>query len=254
MKKLIIFEQPLNEHMRACLRLEHLYSQLNLNISNPEPEASRTTIMALLEILNVVDRPDIKTKFTKVLSQISIHYSQLASLPQVDKEKLNDLLNDINSVRNQLVNLHGKLGQELHGNEFLTSIRMHMNNPGGACDFSLPGFKLWLEKPFENRFHDLQNWCQYIQLIENVTNKILKVTRDCKQLKSFVAEDGFFQQGLDPNANGELVRVRLPGDIYYPEISVGKHRMSIRFNMLNGDGRPKQTNDDIPFEMAYCCF
>jgi len=252
-KNEITFEYPLNEHMRACLRLEHLFSQLNLNISQPTADASRSAIIALLEILNVVDRPDIKTKLTKSLSQISIHFSTLARLPQVDQEKLNLLLHEVDTIRDNLFKLHGKLGQELDSNEFLTSIRMHMNNPGGACDFSLPGFKLWLEKPFEQRFKDLQQWCGGIALIENITQKILCITRECKQLKPILAENGFYQQGLDPNINGELVRVKLPADtLYYPEFSVGRPRMSIRFNMLNGDGRPKQANENIPFEMAYC--
>lgn len=252
MKKIIIFDQPLNEQMRACFRLEHLFNLLNLNISQPDPEASRSAIIAMLEILNVVDRTDIKTKFSKSLAQISIYFSQLSRLPRVDLEKLEILLLEVAELRNALLHLHGKLGQNLHNNEFLNSIRMHMNNPGGACDFSLPAFKLWLEKPFESRYHDLENWRSNITLIEKVTHTLLYNIRACKHFKPYVAENGFFQQSLDANTSGELIRVKINTDNFFPEFSVGKYRMSVRFNMLNGDERPKQATQDIPFEMAYC--
>src|SRR3990167_5763819 len=109
MKKNIIFDQPLNEQMRACFRLEHLFNLLNLNINLPDPEGSRSAILAMLEILNVVDRTDIKTKFSKSLAQISIYFSQLSRLPRVDLEKLEVLLLEVAELRNALVQLHGKL-------------------------------------------------------------------------------------------------------------------------------------------------
>ncbi|WP_280123488.1 cell division protein ZapD [Coxiella endosymbiont of Ornithodoros amblus] len=65
----ITYEQPLNEPMRICLRLEHLFRQLHEHISEPALAASHLAMLALLKALNVIDRPDLKTKLTQTLTQ-----------------------------------------------------------------------------------------------------------------------------------------------------------------------------------------
>ena len=68
------------------------------------------------------------------------------------------------------------------------------------------------------------------------------------------AETGFYQSPLDPSLSCQLIRVFLPtASRYYPEISGGKHRFTIRFmEESTTDFRPAQSKNDINFEL-HCC-
>lgn len=252
---IIIYEQPLNEHIRVCLRLEHLFNQVLINIDNSNPCASRTAILALLETVNVIDRPDLKTKLTKSLTQHATTLSQLEILPQVDGSKLRSVLTELDRLIDQLYATQGKIGQHLRTNEFLNSIRQHLYNPGGAVNFSNPALQLWLQHPAVNRIEDLKKWFKEFDLIRDVVSLLLRLTRESSVPTEKYADKGFYQQALDPNLSCEMVRVMLPTMAnLYPEISVGRHRLSVRFLEPNchEQGRSKQADSNIKFKLTCC--
>jgi cell division protein ZapD len=252
---IIIYEQPLNEHIRVCLRLEHLFEHILSNIENHSEWASRTAVLALLETVNVIDRPDLKTKLTKALTQHASTLTQLEVLPQVDSSKLRSILSQLDHLIDQLYATQGKIGQTLRSNEFLNGIRQHLYNPGGAVNFSNPAFQLWLQKPAVNRVKDLKAWFKEFNLIRDVVNLLLHLTRQSSLSIEKYADKGFYQQALDPNSSCEMVRVTLPvtADLY-PEISVGRHRLSVRFLEPNchEQGRSKQCDYNIKFKLTCC--
>lgn len=253
--KIIIYEQPLNEHVRVCLRLEHLFNQILNNIEDPNEWGSRATLTALLETLNVIDRPDLKTKLTKALTQHAATLTQLEVLPQVDSTKLRQVLNELDRLIDKLYATQGKIGQNLRNNEFLNSIRQHLYNPGGAVNFSNPALQLWLGKSSDHRIEDLKSWLKEFDQLMDVVILILRLTRESNTANEKIADNGFYQQALDPNNSCEMVRVFLPLEMdLYPEISVGRHRLSIRFLLLkrHEQGRPRQTESNIKFRLACC--
>lgn len=252
---IIIYEQPLNEHIRVCLRLEHLFNQVLINIDKESEWSSRTALLALLETVNVIDRPDLKTKLTKALTQHATTLSQLEILPQVDSSKLRSVLSELDRLIDQLYATQGKIGQHLRSNEFLNSIRQHLYNPGGAVNFSNPSLQLWLQKPAAQRIHDLDTWFKEFDQIRDVVDLLLRLTRESSVPNEKHADKGFYQQALDPNVSCELVRVALPVSAnLYPEISVGRHRLSVRFLEPNchDQGRSKQADANIKFKLTCC--
>ncbi len=70
---IIVFEQPLNEQMRICLRLEQLFKQLKESMSQSSISASKIALTALLKIISVVDRPDLKSKLTQTMASMPPH-------------------------------------------------------------------------------------------------------------------------------------------------------------------------------------
>lgn len=252
---IIIYEQPLNEHIRVCLRLEHLFDQIEVNIENTSEWASRTAVLSLLETVNVIDRPDLKTKLTKALTQHASTLSQLEILPQVDSTKLRSVLTELDRLIDQLYATQGKIGQPLRTNEFLNGIRQHLYNPGGAVNFSNPAFQLWLQKPAVNRIEDLYTWFKEFDQIKDVVNLLLRLTRQSSLPIEKYADKGFYQQALDSNSACEMVRVAVPVTAnLYPEISVGRHRLSVRFLEPNCHelGRSKQIDTNIKFKLTCC--
>lgn len=252
---IIIYEQPLNEHIRVCLRLEHLFEQILLNLENNSEWGSRTALLALLETLNVIDRPDLKTKLTKALTQHAATLTQLEILPQVDSSKLRTVLSELDRLIDTLYATHGKIGQNLRTNEFLNSIRQHLYNPGGAVNFSNPSFQLWLQQPAVNRISDLKTWFKEFDQVRDVVELLLRLTRQSSLPIEKYADKGFYQQALDPNSACEMVRVAVPVTAnLYPEISVGRHRLSVRFLEPNcrEQGRAKQCDYNVKFKLTCC--
>lgn len=249
----IIYEQPLNEQLRICLRLENLLQQASFYLNNDSDWASRITLASLLEIVNLLDRPDLKTKLSKALSHRASLLAHLEPMPNVDNQKLKEVLQTVETLVNHLHITPGKLGQNLRDNEFLTTIRLHLAKPGGVNNFNCPAYYYWLQQPADARIRALSTWYQELNQIQTIVNLLLQLTRESSQPQLKFAKQGFYQEALDTGIPYQLIRVMLPDDRkIYPEISVGRHRLSIHFYTPNFEGRAVHVTHEIPFKLACC--
>lgn len=250
----IIYEQPLNELMRFCLRLEHLFAQAQYHLSESTIWDVRAAMAAIIDIVNVVDRPDIKSKLT---NSLQLHYStliQLENAPDIDKKKLHEILKQLTDSQNIIHGINGKLGQSLRENEFLSVIRQRLITPAGTCDFSIPEYHLWLQQPVEEQRRELLEWYYTFDQLQGVINLLLQLTRDSALPKVKTALKGFYQEALSPNIPYQMVRFAIPIKYkIYPNISVGRHLVSIyMFVFNNSNSRAVQFVDDIDFELSLC--
>ncbi len=254
-EQLIIYEQPLNDPLRICLRLEHLFTTIRYNIDLESTQASRNTMAALLEVLNVIDRPDLKSKLTQTLTQYALTLAQLEQFAKVDGHRLKSILQQLDESIHYLQSHTGRIGEELRINSFLMHIRVHLGHPGGATDFSTPTYALWLRQDTASRQEQLKAWFRVFGKLRKLVDLVLRLTRQSATTQKLIARSGFHQQALDANLPCSLLRLKLPLEQQaYPEISVGKHRLCVRFLTPNYDnnGRPFQLRDNIPFEITYC--
>ena len=248
-----LFEQPVNEHIRLCLRLEHLFRQAMENVQGTSTWSSRLAIAALIDILNLLDRPDLKTKLTKELSRHLVTFSRLEKTPHIDTTKLSVVLLELEELVDLLHGTSGKFGQELRNSDFLNTIRQHLPTAGGACGFDTPAFHLWLEQPTVDRIANLAHWLQSFETIYAAATLLLRLTRQSSPPQIKTALNGFYQNTLDPQAPCQLVRVAIPGELkLYPEISVGRHGVCIRFFPLTLGERQPPVTDDVIFQLTTC--
>jgi len=251
----IIYEQPLNEPMRICLRLEQLFNQLKHYINRPDPESSKHALISIAKILDVIKRPDLKSKLAQTLTQHATTLGQIERFPQVDPERLQDLLKQLDSLISNFHHQTCRIGERLRNNEFLNNIRLRLGNPGGACLYSIPAFTLWLEKSTEIRFKDLNLWTSEFNQLQQIVNLILHITRNSGETIELNATNGFYHQTLNPTLPCEIIRINLPTHYnVFPEFSVGRHRLSIRFLVPNyhDNGHPTQSNENLLFELTCC--
>lgn len=251
---MITFEHPVNEQVRLYLRLEHLFQEFDNSMALHKND-SKTALFTLLKIVNVVDRPDLKSKLVQLLTLHAVTLGNLQEAPNIDKARLHDILNKLKDQINHLHQYSGKFGEELRQNEFLNQVRLHMSNPAGACETMLPAFQLWLSGSPEERLHDLESWYRLFIELKKTIELLLSLIRHSAQSQKVTAPSGFYQQNLDPNTPYELIQVMLPIEFgLFPECSANKHRLLIRFlkpDIYQG-GRPIQTSCDIPFEIKFC--
>lgn len=251
----IIFEQPINEHVRVCLRLEHLFNQVLHWMHGTSSWDSRATLAAILEILNVLDRPDLKTKLVKELGRYASVIGKFVETPHIDRSRLAAIQDEIEHVLHHLHGTQGRIAQSLRDNDFLNTIRQHLLSPGGGCSFDVPAYHYWLHQSPAERIAQLTHWLAGLKTIRSATELTLRLIRQSSAPHLREAKEGFYQAALDAQTPCQLVRVTLsPGAGVYPEISVGRHGLSIRFYMPSLTDRPTQVTEDIKFQLTCCVF
>jgi len=251
----IVYELPLNDAARMCLQLENLFHQFDAAISTHSELSMKNAVTALLKILEVSERPDIKSKLCQTLMHFTTTQDQLNRSPQVDKQRLQTTLKKLDTLNHRLNNVHQRIGETLRENEFLHQIRSNLANPGGVSDYRLPAYLLWQKKSCDEKINDLKNWMQHFQDLREIVESILLVTRESTPLQAEIAENGFYHQNLNPSAPCYLVRVALPTQLnLYPEFGAGKHRLTIRFltPSYHGNGRPSQAQQNVSFQLSCC--
>jgi cell division protein ZapD len=250
----IPFEQPLTERMRTFLRIEFLYSQTLHHVDEPSEFSSRAAVAALLEILTILGRGDVRTDVTKELERQAELLARYRSQPGVDPERLGEMIGHIDSLRQSLAEAGPQMFNPLKESEFLSTIRHRSAIPGGTCMFDLPDYGYWLHLPATERRRQLEVWTDHLRPVCEAVTEVLWLTRETNEPTTQVAHGGLFQHGFDRTEQASLVRVLLPANGgVFPEISAGQHRFTIRFVRWRGvDNRPVQITQDVRFELAIC--
>ncbi|MFV2032752.1 MAG: cell division protein ZapD [Gammaproteobacteria bacterium] len=248
------FEQPLNERIRMCLRVETLMRRYHYFTGLKGDWSAYSALLGILEITSLLERGDLKQELMKELERQYGALKSLASKDGVDKTKLELVLSKQKNALDRIHQLGGKLGIHLKRIDFLLAIKQRTSIPGGSCDFDLPQLRYWLNQTHAQKLSDLKRWAAPYLELEAVIELILSVIRDSGTPKQVIAEKGFFQQSLDRQHSNQLLRIAIPaGKAYYPEISAGKHRYSVRFlTSKSVDEVPSQVKDDVPFLLSRC--
>jgi cell division protein ZapD len=248
----IIYEQPLNELIRVLLRLEQLFYQLDYLVTDTSTMGTRNVVSAIIQLLNLLDRPDLKAKLAKELGHHLSNLMRLESTPQIDQDKLKALLRQLDNLIRCFIDTNGKIGQSLREVELLNNLRLHLTSPGGGCNFDIPIYHYWLQQPTETREQTIQSWLKEFVSIRTTAMLVLQLIREGTKIQTKIADHGFCQELLDPQLNLRLIRVAIPSMIAaYPEISVGRHFLSIRFYSPNILERAVQYTDNLTFWLAY---
>lgn len=250
----IVYEQPLNERIRIFLRLEHLFKQAAYTLRGLSIWDSRATVTALIDILEILTRGELKTETLKELDRLNTALSRLQNIPGVDDRQLSSILDQLNSTQAELHDIQGQLGQRLRDNALLASLRQRGSITAGNCSFDLPGYHYWLQQNSDTRIAQLEAWYDELNTIQKPIGLILGIIRESSDATEVIAEKGFYQQSLDRQTPVQMVRISLDNNAKcYPEISGGKHRFSVRFVQPGPTGgHPVQVESDLPFRLTCC--
>lgn len=252
-QKPTIYEQPLNEHIRVCLRLEYLLRCVKHYLKQDSSLDMHNAVIGVVNILEILDRPDLKSKLTNALRLHAMAMVHLAEAPEVDTEKLRKIMQQLDQFIDILHGTHGKLGQELRDNEFLIAIQQKLAIPGGLCDFDLPAYHLWSQQLVEQQQQDLRTWFWTFKDVQSIVDLLLKLARDSVKPEKKTAPAGFYQKNLIPENSYQMIRVVILCEAkIFPDISVGRHHLSIHFFKLNIAGRPIQVTNDVEFTLTCC--
>jgi cell division protein ZapD len=252
--RVVAYEQPLNERMRNFLRLDFVYQQAVVHHTRPDPWSTRAAVAALLEILAITQRGDIRSEVLKELERQTGQLSAFASRPGVDATRLRVLLTKLNRMRDELSSVGALFMQKLRDSEFLNSIKHRSTIPGGTCEFDLPDYTHWLNQSDEVRGADFAHWLAVIRPLGDAISELLWMTREQAKSRREVAANGVFHVTLERDVPVQLIRILLPqGTEMYPEISGSHYRVSVRFlSWQDASTHPVQMTGDVPFMLSLC--
>ena len=252
--ELYTYEQPTNERIRAFLRLEKLFKQYDVHLKQGNIWSHAVAIDSINELLAFTGRSDVKLEALKELERQHVRLQRLSTRSQIDQNQLESLLNKQKKLIIELQSIQGQLGQSTQSVELLSALRKKSSVPGCICDFDLPAYQYWQSLPEQTRTSHIQEWFKPFSVLDQSILLILDVLRHSVEDSNEIAASGFFQKSIDTNQSIQLLRISIdPGSDYYPEISAGKHRFSIRFTSnKDPSGRPEQCAEDINFKLNLC--
>src|SRR5579871_1567387 len=102
MSATILYEQPLTEKVRILLRLEHFFALANHYQDGYTAADTQAGVQALIEILAIVDRNDIRNDVLKELDRQIHGLSRLLDTPSVDKIRLDQILGRLTVASQEL--------------------------------------------------------------------------------------------------------------------------------------------------------
>ena len=248
----ILYEHPLSEQVRTYLRLEQLFA-IQLHLREQDSTICHVgALRNLWEILDCLDRGDIKGDLIKELEAQRIHFLQLEESPYIDALKLKRFLEQLEQLLEWLGRYQGKFGAKLRTERFIDMLKNRIRMPGGTCSFDLPELHQFLNKPFEFRRDCLREWFSHLEGLSQCIKILLRLFRENAEFNMVSCQQGVFQNSLSNKGNPQLLRVMLPSDSScFPEISGSRHYFSIRFIEQN-DGELKPVARDFEFELAVC--
>lgn len=249
---MITYEYPLSERIRTLLRLENLFGKVSHFLRAEGAYEHHTALLALFEILDVASRADLKVDLVQELERQRQILLSFRDNPHISEEALSGALYEIEQASSDLLAMAGRIGQYLRDSEWLMAIRSRTAIPGGACEFDLPSYHFWLNRDADKRRKDIQAWLAPMLPIHQGLAIILRLLRDSGRTEPQVAKHGSYQLMMQ-NRHAQLVRVRLNREKnVLPEISANKYAFNIRFVAPDVISRPRQSDDDIPFELTFC--
>ncbi|WP_018864706.1 MULTISPECIES: cell division protein ZapD [Thioalkalivibrio] len=254
MTQLLTFEQPLHERVRLLLRLEALAQRFGDALESGRPFDHHEALVSLVDIYALVTRVDIKRELMGEIERQTANLNRLTNQPGVDPERFSETMQAQKRLHSALEEQAGALDHRVRGNEFFNSVRQRMALPGGAFDFDLPIYHHWLAQSSPERTALLLEWFEPLNTVAEATVQVLSYMRQSGRSESALAEDGYFERSLDTSHAWQLIRVSVDPDAgFYPEISAGRQRFTVRFfSPEDFRNRPVPAARDIEFQLCCC--
>lgn len=241
-----LYEHPLNEHVRAYLRLECLLIQLESTTSLDTPSQWHIFFKCWFDLIEILEQVHIRGELAKHLEKQRCKLEAWLNVPDVDTEQLQHLLVQSRQLQQALLRTP-RPGISLREDRFLSSIRQRFSLPGGTSSFDVPALHHWLSLPKQQREADIARWNNSLQPLKDALMFWFQLTRGTAITQPCVIVHGFYQQDIE-NANLLSIHIASKYNVY-PLVSGYKSRFAIRF-MAFDDEFP--IADEIEISLSIC--
>jgi cell division FtsZ-interacting protein ZapD len=249
----ILYEKPLNETMRLLLRLDALFTRYEALKAGKYAITLDEQLGILMRLIAVTDRADLKSKLTQLVHQLIHRLQQWQKHKEANQEPITEALKQSQECLTYFDQTRDKIGHHLREQFFIKQLLPQFNHPGGLTDFTLPIYALWQRQIFEQKCHDIHDWMKEFQTLQTCIELLLKFIRQNSDCQTVWVANGFYQQPMDAKKNIQLFQVKVPTAFnVYPNVSVGRHHVSIHFHHVPQAGFDMSEPYPKPFECQLC--
>ena len=243
-----LYEEPVQEKIRKFIKIEFLLNKIYYFKGKDDKSENYIALLALCELYEILSRSDIKSELIREIETQNSYFQLIKEMPQADSSKLNSVLEKQNILLKLIysneVNYLDHLGRDILFKTILKNCFTQLQP--ASIDF-------WLSRDILIRETQIDLWLEPLIFIKRSIDFILEVVRKSGRFEDRMAEKGFFIEKLDPKKNVLLIRVTLTSDLYYyPQISVGKQRLTIMFMTKDDKNNLVPYQEDLSFILTTC--
>ena len=243
-----LYEEPVQEKIRKFIKIEFLLNKIYYFKGKDDKSENYIALLALCELYEILSRSDIKSELIREIETQNSYFQSIKEMPQADSSKLNSVLEKQNILLKLIysneVNYLDHLGRDILFKTVLKNCFTQLQP--ASIDF-------WLSRDILIRETQIDLWLEPLIFIKRSIDFILEVIRKSGRFEDRMAEKGFFTEKQDPKKNVLLIRVTLTSDLYYyPQISVGKQRLTIMFMTKDDKNNLVPYQEDLSFILTTC--
>lgn len=246
----IEYSFPMNKGIRLFMRYDHLMD-LYQGFADQHNDF-RSAVLGLIELYELTARGDLKADLMREIDRIAFSRSSGRMRGAEAEDFDEELVTELKKIAEQVTQLRGQLGAHLKNHDFINAVRQKNAIPGGLNSFDLPIMKFWLSQPEVTLKEQLEEWSSPFAELQSHIHRYLELLRNQAPAVTAQAEQGYFAATLDTRRSYQLLSISLPsGSTVYPEPSLGRHRITLRFMVppsLNQS--PQQTEDNVDFMLT----
>jgi len=158
----------------------------------------RVTIGHLLDLADLLTRSDLRAEVIRELERLAGILTAMQSAPEVDRQRLQDVLDRLDAEVDRLHALPLPFAQRLMESDMIGQLRKRHNLALGNCDFDQPAYRWWLARSSAARQRDLDAWAGPFMSLGTATTLILGLIRQTATAASEAAQKGFFSVRSTP--------------------------------------------------------
>ncbi|KTC97424.1 Cell division protein ZapD [Legionella geestiana] len=219
----ITFQVATHHLPKVALRLEYLLQSIEQACVEQHPVIHHYALKNLIEILKIIEKPELKSRFLKELMRIEHLVGRATpALPKTYAERLYQQILLLGHVS-------GRFGEGILHSPFLQSVKhAHLHQITEHAPHE-PQLSVWLEGDISRREHDLHQWNGQLQTLRDTIYIYLTILRDNAQFSRIDLYSGFYQRQLPTRPCCHLVLVRMDkGAQVVPKIQMGHHGLTLR--------------------------
>ncbi len=243
-----VYEEPVHERVRKFLRIETLFNRINYLKDKETHYENYFALVALSELYELLLRMDIKAELIRDFENQNTKLKKFQDQPGTDSKKLNSILEKQNSHLNYLYAQDSSYLDHLKQDELFKTFVKYSRSSTHPSSLTY-----WLSRDDLSRENQINLWLEPINFLNKSISFILETIRKSASATDKLAKDGFYTDKLDSQKNLLLIRVTLTSDhFYFPSISVGKQRITIRFMVKDDKNKFIAHKYDVPFILSTC--
>ncbi|MEC9205637.1 MAG: cell division protein ZapD [Pseudomonadota bacterium] len=243
-----VYEEPVHERIRKFLRIETLFNRINYLKTKETHYENYFAAVSLAELYELLLRMDIKAELIRDLETQNSSLKRFKDQPDADSKKLNSMLEKQENHLNHLYSKDSSYLDHLKQDELFKTLVKYSRSSTHPSSLTY-----WLSRDDLSRENQINLWLEPINFINKSITFLLTTIRKSATAVDKLAKDGFYTDKFDSQKNLLLIRVTLTSDhFYFPSISVGKQRITIRFMIKDDKNKFIAHKYDVPFILSTC--